>query len=330
MSYTSETALFLDFDTSPLYAEGANPEVALTEQNITLENAIFSNGWKMETNSYAEFTKLTDVYDEFSISFWLKPVNLGLASDGTSLRMPIISQGGFAIVGDTVSLVDTSSFSIYEETLENGNNQLVLALMNTSNFITYYTSPEYSVGEFHHFWISWFGADQLLKLYIDQEEVAFTASGTVPYFLGSGTFTFKLNYNCPGRVTTNLRNTGTIDDLLILDTYYNDVDLVKRVSKYGGIYISNNDYLLFEEIYQGWLFDDSGTVEITGISNSRGQIYIGKSNGQILKGSKKIWDNRINFGNNKELARLSVFSREYSLPSITNGVLNIKNEIIRI
>ncbi len=330
MSYTSETALFLDFDTIPLYAEGANPEVSLTEQNVAVEEAVFNNGWKMETDSYAEFTKLNNVYNEFSLSFWLKSVNPGIASDGSALRMPVMTQGGFTIVGDDVNLADTSSFCIFEETLENGNNQLVLAMMNTSNFISYHTSPEYSVGEFHHFWISWFGASQILKLYIDQVEVSFTSSSSIPYFLGTGVFTFKLNYNCIGKVSTNLRNAGTIDALTILDNYYNDQDLIDRITKYGGIYITNNDYLLFEEIYQGWLFDDSGTVEITGISNSRGQMYVAKSNGQLLKGSKKIWDSRINFGYNKELQRLTVFSRENTSPTIVNGVLNINNEIVRI
>jgi len=322
------TLFFLNCDSSPLYDEQNNNFAITTNGTESLVDAVFDKGLAL-TNFDNAFTLSTNPTSAFTLSFWLKSTNPGLSTDEDSLNIAILGKCDFSVGVTATTMANTSSFCVYEETLENDYNQLVVALMSGSNSISFHRSEPYKVGIFHHFWIAYSSA-QLLNIFVDGVSNTITSSAPIPVALGNNTFTLKINKNVIGNNSKNLKNEGIIDDIFILNYYNVDAEDIARTIKYGGLYVCDDLYNSYEEAYQGFLFDDAGSKEITGIVNSNNNIFVSKNDGTLLLGHKKIWENRIIFNSKKELSIHNIYSRDGTVPTFENGNLTIKNQIIRI
>lgn len=338
MAYISEAFLYVPFDEEPFMQMVSS--ALLTDNGITptLVDGVFEKAWQMVDTCYLETAATGSLTTSFSIGFWLKSTNPGMVTDpGTletlPLKMPLISKATF-VVGATVT-ASTYTIIIWEETQSTGGNVLKVKIKGTRSAVTVepiLTSSEYAIGSFHHFWIAYDGGSDIFRLYIDAvEDQSATISGSIPTTLSVNAATFSLNKNVTGELYEIARNSGILDDLVILTSSVTDVQNIARVANNSAAYLIDTDYSTLEEVDCGAVFDDPGTIEVNGITRNRGYLYVGRSDGSILRGSNSLWDSRREFKNTNEMDVLTTTSKSSnSSMAIQDGVLQVEDKVIRI
>jgi hypothetical protein len=93
----------------------------------------------------------------------------------------------------------------------------------------------------------------------------------------------------------------------------------------------DSTYSVVDEVNQAAVFDDASTVQISALYSNRGNVYIGRSDGKLLKGVRTLWQRRSDFGNSNELNNMTVITRSTTDNVVlSGGVLNVTNAIIRV
>lgn len=249
------------------------------------------------------------------------------------LVMPIISKSAFITSGHRIT-PSNMSWIIYEITKNNGKNQLIIILdgldesLNSTSSIL--TSSEYDVGIFHHFCVQYSGVDGVFKLHLDGIEDNYTLEGEIPVSLNTNAEYIRFNYSAPGFTSQVAPNNGLIDDFVIFNETIEETT-IQRLANLGVIYVANSLYSGIEEIYQTLLFDDPDTSQITSVYSSRGNLFVSKDNGQLLKGTRSLWETRKEFSNVKELENITTVDKTLdNSAEIIDGRLMLKDQIIRI
>lgn len=327
MAYILSSLLHATFDTYPFVNEvsGASCTGYLTPPSLI--NGKFEKAWQMATNSYVRFT-MSDPTTGLSIGFWLKPSNPGMIAGpgGTteSAIMPLLSKCVLTTVGTTTT-ASNICFLVYEKTNDDDTNVLVLELKSGYKLI----SSAYSANYYHHFWITYNGS--IVKLYIDGgEDTGATATGSVPATISATGQPLYINYLCPGSDYNIVRNTGVLDDLLILNASVSSIGSIVKAANMGAAYIADQSINTEDEINQALVFDDPSTTQINGLFANRGNVYVARSDGKLLKGVRSVWESRHDFYNEKEINYLDIQSRGDTSASISNGILKLTNEVARI
>lgn len=332
MSYTNDTFIHATFDSTPIIEYKAAiailPDDLGTEQ--TLVNGVFGKALQLE-ETLSCYTP-QDISVAFGMGFWLKSVNPGMvlnpiSNEFESLRMPLFIKGSVSLVSNTY--IPSASLLVYEKTNDDGTNQLVIYLKGSSTVTA--TSSSYSTGQFHHFWINYDGGSNTLDLYIDAVlDTGLTKIGTIPTVLIATSDPFNINDLAPGPSYAVARNSGVIDDLVMFFTTKTISEII-RIVNMGAIYIADSDYSNAEEVDQILLFDDPSEVKVNAITSNRGNVYVARSDGKVLRGNHSVWESRRDFNDNRELNYVTVVKKsDDNTISIENGVLTIVNNIIRI
>jgi hypothetical protein len=333
MAYTN-TLYHLTFDALPL----TNPvgTAVVVSGTPTLTDGIHRNAMNMSgVRINSPHVTMTN---KFGIGFWLKPVNQGLAEnpithESLPLRQAIAAQGSWNYSSGQF-IGNNHQFVVYEETQDDGTNKLVACVNGLSSGMSNVTlslkSSAYSCNEWHHFFINYSGGS-FFDIYIDTVlDVNSISSGTMPVTLSTSTFDLTLNTAAPGFTYQVVQNTGEIDDFVIFNSY-RSLDDIQRIANQGALYVADSAYANVNEIHQGFIVDDPSTVQITSVFANRGNIYVGRTDGKLLRGVRSLWESRHEFSDLRELDLLTVVKKTAdNTLSVTNGVLQLKNEIIRI
>jgi hypothetical protein len=328
MAY-SNTRLHLTFDNLPI-TDPVGSTIAVTG-SPSLSNGI--HGSSLEMKGIKASCPAFSFTNKLSFGFWLQPVNPGLASNGQPLNMAVIAQGPVTYSSGQF-IANSPTFIVYEQTQNDGTNKLVILLSGqTGLFVPVsikITSSAYTTGVFHHFFLNYDGASGTAKLYIDlAEDLATVRTGTVPTTLNSST-TFTLNKITEGYTYQSVENEGAIDDLVIFNKVIT-LSEIQRVANMGALFVADTSYSNVEEIYQGFIVDDPSTVQITSVFANRGNIYVGRTDGKLLRGVRSLWESRHEFSDNRELNTVTVISKtDDNNLSVNDGILKLQNEVIRI
>jgi hypothetical protein len=275
---------------------------------------------------------------ELTIGFWLKSTHPGMVTNPgdnstKSLKMPVLSKATFSVT--TNIAVSSYTFLVWEETQSNGKNVLKVKIKGTKNFVlaeATLTSSEYEVGEFKHYWIVYKGSTSTFDLYVDTIlDSGATTSGTVPTSLSVNVSTLAVNDNISGELWEVARNKGVIDDLVIFSSAKTSGSTITRAANKGAVYVADSTYVDIEEIDNAIVFDDPGTAQISAIHVNRGRIYVARTDGKLLRGTKLLWESRREFGNNAELDSLTTVSKNSSgFVRVSAGSLKIQDNIVRV
>jgi hypothetical protein len=333
MAYKTTVKSYLDFDALPL-EDAIGNTVSVSSGSAELVPAIFGNGYQMQSGQYLDLTP-TFTSGDFTIGFWLKPTNPGMVTNPTThiaeaLRMPIISKSNF-VTSSGSWIASSQVFQCYEKTRSDGQNEMVVVLDGlTAGFlpaITTVTTQPYSVDKFHHFAINYNTSTDQLTIYVDLVLDSTTAAVA---FLSSTSAPMRVNYLCQGAVYAVARNQGVLDDLFVVNANLTLVDL-KRIANMGAPYWADDDLDDIEETHQAILFDDPSTVQITSVFANRGNLYVGRTDGKLVRGVRSLWESRKEFSDERELEHVEVVKKSADTDvSVTNGVLKLQNEVIRI
>lgn len=329
MAYTN-TLAHITFDSNQFINEvnGSGPH--WINGVPTIVPGKFENAWEMAPNVEVRFA-ISNLTTAFSAGCWLNSTNPGLATSSSGVTIPICLPlfSKCTFVNGLYGARDSSyvNFLVYEETEEDNKNHLAIEL-GSSKSIT----GSYTAGEWHHLWIAYSGDNpKTLKVWIDLEETAVTTiKGTLPTSLTSNSSDLTINGEAPGYSYNRIRNSAIIDDFLLLTVYIDDTSKISKAANNGSIYIANSDLSKIEEISQAIVFDDPSTVQITSVFANRGNVYVGRSDGQLLKGVRSIWRSRRDFNNPQEIDLVTVQYKGTTSPEISKGAIKLTNETIRI
>lgn len=341
---SDEFKIFLKFENIPLVNSIDNNQINSfgSSEPTLLEDGSFGQALRMrplKTLSIPLFTVAS--ISEFSMGFWLnpswqKPSTNKSTQQAANYRKPLIDKAVYFIdlSSDLIKFdTDKTSFSIYEESIENNENVLRIYLQGAEGNVTYETEP-YQTDQWHYFWITYNGPSGLFRVYIDGKIIALiNASGSpLPNFLNVSTSVpFQINNSAPGFSSLIRGNSGLIDEVLYQDTSMTDENILYRHINLGSEYVIDRRLLSAQDFSQGFTFDDPDTININTIHSNGKNIYIGRSDGFIMFGDRKLWLARKDFSNQQEMDFIkSQKLSDDSVVDIVNGEIQISKAVVRI
>lgn len=338
MSYAADVIFHVPFDSEPIVNSVSANFFTSIGSTPEIESAVISDGWKMQDDVYIQSSDTIFPTNKLTIGFYLKSTNPGVVTNPdnnatASLKIPVLSKATFSVSTSITTLAYT--FLIWEETQQNGKNILKVKIKGTKNAVlaeATLTSSEYSVGEFRHYWIVYDGDALSLNLYantiIDDGSVV---SGTVPSSLSVNGSLLSINNNVTGELWEVGKNQGTIDDLVIFSSAKNNGNTIVRAANKGAIFVADAAYSDIDEIDHAIVFDDPGTAQISAVYSNQGRLYVARTDGKLLRGTKLLWESRREFGNNAEADNLNTVSKNASgFVRVSAGSLKIQDKIVRV
>jgi hypothetical protein len=307
MAYSTDTILYLPFDSYP-FIESVNSITGNSHlATPILETFRFNTGYRMGSN-WVDFSGVPNLTTAFSFGFWLRPNCPGLVlnpstSATETLNLALFSKCLFTVVGSTTNISNVN-FIVYEQTQSNNQNVMVVQLSNGAQLTT---SP-YNADIDHYFWIVYNGGNTSLVAYIDLILDSSVITGTIPASLTATTENFAINKGAGAGSTYNRAyNNGLIDDLIVFNTAKTSVATMQKAANMGASYIADTVLSNTQQIDQVIVFDDPTTIQNNGVFSTRHE-----------------------FGNPKELSSITVKRRGNTTESVSDGKITLTNEVIRI
>lgn len=337
MSYASNVLFHASFDANPLSNAVTSTFFNVFGTTPVIETGVFGNAWRMSDTVYIDSNDLASLTNKLTVGFWLKSVNPGVATNPSHvaipLKMPVVAKSAF-VIGSSVVGYSSTAFNIWEETQDDGRNVMKFRVDGFKIGIVSatLTSSPYAAGVYHHFWLVCDCVAAKLRLFVDTfEDLGATTSGTLPTTFTVTFAKISVNNNTFGNKYEIVRNKGAIDDLVIFSDAIVSPTSIVRAANDGALYIADTAYQNLDEVDQPAVFDDPGTAQINSVHGNRGRVYVGRSDGKLLRGTKLIWQSRREFGNPKEAKNLITISKGHA-GSVTaaDGSLKIQDKIVRV
>jgi len=260
----------------------------------------YENIYGLDLSNDAEYEAefISYVAGEFTIGFWMNTTTaLGFVRHAVTRNKepktsPIFAKAEKATV-DGQEIFEDAAFAIIEEAVTETTNRIVLLLssdgVTISNRIN---SASYSVG-LHHYLIVYDSPNARARIDVDGSLGSWNSA---PSSVCSTTSTLKLNAINPNYIVHQAIHTGAV----LRDLYFKDESTLTdeeaiRNMKYGVLYVTDADLVDVKFENFAFSFAQPNTIATNAIVASGSTIYLGQSNGNLLKGEQPIWDNDYTF-----------------------------------
>lgn len=348
MSYTTETLGLWNFDQS-LYDSIANNNFNLYNEDpyvagppITglyasfLRFNLFLNQYQpiygLDLSNGVQYETSFDSYisGDFTIAFWMKTTTaLGfvrhfITKKKTPKTDAIIAKAEKAII-DEEEIIDSASFVIIEEAVTETENKLVLKISSDGTSYVNINSSSYLPG-LHHYVVSYDSIHERAKIDVDgiigEWEYA-------PSSIFSSTSTLKLNSINPNYITHQAASRTKI----LRDLYFKmipsetETESIRNV-RYGIEYVTDSSLIDSDFIGFATSYTQPNTIATNSIITNGSNIYLGMSNGDLLKGTQSIWDNEFVFDLSKK--NIVLDNSGTADPEYTDNGMKLKSVFIRI
>jgi len=258
-------------------------------------------------NYEAEFTPYST--GEFTIGFWMNTtVALGYVRHAvtrvkTAKTAPVFAKAEKSTV-DNQEVFEMGTFIIVEEAYSETQNQLLLMLtedgVTVSNSIR---STAYTPG-LHHYLVTYDDTNGRARIDVDG---SFGTWQTATTSLNSSTSSLKINSINPTYTAHQATGRSTIlRDLYFKNEVSSDETEAIRNVNFGLDYVTDADLVDTEFADFAFSFTQPNTIATTSIIVNGSNIYLGRSNGEILKGEQPIWDNDFTFDTEEKNASLVI------------------------
>lgn len=321
-----------------LYAEDPytlGPTIAglyKTFSRFNLFNNAYENVYGLDFSNNVEYEAHTSyVSGNFTIGFWFySPDAVGftrhvITREKTPKTFPIFAKAEKSIISDE-EILEYATFVVIEQGYSTTTNRIGLILSDNGvdSTVAIYSSA-YTVG-LHHCVVTFDGNNSRARIDID---------GTM------GTWQAAINsvYGSPYNVKINSINPNYVAhqasgrSFILSDLYFknmgsaNEIEANRNVT-FGVDYVTSSTLSLVQFTNFAISFTQPDTIATTSILSNGSSIYLGRSNGDILRGDQPIWDIDYNFNSNaKNLAlnKSSVGDATYS-----NDGLVLSSSFIKI
>ena len=346
--YGSSAKFFFKFESSPIVDNITGRRASVIADSSAgrpyLEDGAFGKALRLRPESVVQYnTSMPTSLEEFSLGFWLMPVSVkpavsSLSNDMVYYRLALLDKCTFERNGsdEVVAVDDDQSFVFYEECQENNNNKLLFQFIDEDGDKYDFETETYSVGEFHHFWITYNGPGSICSVYIDGKKTRLNDSEdsdiAVPVSIPVNlSIPFHINKSALGSAGLVRGNFGLIDEVLFTTECVQDGDIIARHINYGSEYAINSELSHREEVHQAFAYDDPTTIDIKSICSNGEHVYAGRSDGRLLRGDRTMWQVRRDFSNRDEIkfVRKNILGANH-IVDVEDGALKIFKASVRI
>ena len=341
VSSPSLSRRFLKFESFPLIETISGTLIQnIGSETPIIEPGAFGNGIRLRPDSILSLDYSPRDNRQLSMGFWLNSSWQRPATgqgDGAVAyyRSPVVSKSRFSLdlVSQMVS-ADEATFVIYEESLEDQLNRMYILLQNDDGSQSIWSSPPYSTGQYHYFWISYDGVQSRLSFYIDGVERNLTleqGDGVPSRLYVSQNTQLRINESAIGKNSLLRKSYSSIDEFFIEDARQFDPSIISRHINFGSEYAYDAQLSRREKALFGASFDDPSAMSVSSSFSNGTNIYSGRTDGQVFKGDRLLWKSRRNFANRDELryVKTSYLSSESDV-SVDNGSLKISKASVRL
>lgn len=329
MAFNSATKFVTKFDNSLL--EEFSGEFLSINGDDTDIVYLDSNGYQMKQNqTLTKSACLLKAGKKISIGFWLFPINPGKVVNNSNSELEDVD---ISVLDLSEGILDPYEESwiqgdpaiIVRERVTTGGNSLVIDMIDPGDNVFTSVTTSYEYGKWHYFWITFYG-DNFFKVFIDGKESTLSQTGLLPSTIDADEVEVSINrfIQSSGNVTNNY---GYIDDVVILNTYINDIFQIQKIINTGIDFLLGEESQDVEEVDFALLYDDPTAIRLTAVVDDGSFIYASRTDGKILQGSPLLWDTRLVFSNPEEENVLLKFGDEIE---IKDGSLNITKGTIRL
>ena len=270
------------------------------------------------------------VSGSFTIGLWINTTAaLGytrhvVTRESTPRTAPILAKSD-RLVTDEEEFLESATFVIVEKASSKTQNQLELLLSSNGTTSTSVLSASYLPG-LHHFLLTYDENEERARIDVDG---SFGEWQTAPASLNSSIATLKINAINPNYISHQFSYTNTVlRDLYFRDAVSIDETESIRNVKYGVDYVTDSLLSLRKFAPFAVSFTQPNTIATNSILVNGSTVYLGQSDGSLLKGEQPIWDNNFNFDSTKKNSLLT-FS-EAGTASYTDDGVVLKGSFIRI
>ncbi len=270
--------------------------------------------------------------NKITMGFWFYSVYPGIvlnpeSGEAESVYMPIVD----------ISVAGNSFFTVREKTFSNGQNSLNISIASGSSFYEVDTET-YEPYRWHHAWMAYDGGEETFSVYIDGilQAVEDVGGNSLSYSL-MGDFSISsifadiyIGKERDGFSYNTIRHTGYIDDIFLLNSYYNNIEDIQEVINKGVEYFVNDYYNDFNNEKENIFMDDPNMVSITSASNDMSYLFVGRNDGKIMRGAPLLWQVRKNYSQSKEFTVDPLSNSSGVLEDSSIGFLKITNTLIRM
>lgn len=335
-----DVELLMLFDTKPIKNELTGIKYDPSENiNYDIVDGVIGNGMKLQPDVNFSIP-LTINNKFFTIAFWLQSSYIQPSvNSATGLsnynRIALFDKSDFYF-DSSLGYTNTQNgtFVIYEESRENNKNVLRITLVSSDAREVTVETPEYDTGMFHHFWISYLGDANILQVFIDGKIVELLSEdgSQIPKSLfASETAKFHINKSALGYRSLLKNNSGVIDDLIIINNYIVDENIVSKVINNGAYYYVDESVYFRDESHMMFAYDDPTNLGVVAVAADKTNVYLGRTDGVVMKGDQTIWQVKKDYSNpveNNYIRRKLLTAESYA--DIRMGKLQIYRSIVRI
>ena len=296
MSYLTSVKIFSKFENSLILDEISGSPLTYTGTTPVISAGHTGNALQMATGTSLHCSNSLGITNAFTIGFWLRPTYPGLAVSTapaiTPLKQALITEANFSYnSGTQVTTASPATFMIWETCTVSGAKTLTVNVNGTSLSATA-VSGTYLPNVWHYFWIVYDGTVPRLRIYVDGTLSATVSGGSVPSTLIASSAQFAINDQVIGNGYEVTRNTGLLDEVFVMNTALDDTTSISRAANLGAEYVLDSSLTAYTETYGGAVMNDPQTIQVAGAASDNTDIYLGRSDGKLLRGYRALWQSR--------------------------------------
>lgn len=240
-----------------------------------------------------------------NVGFWYKTSTiLGFSKNTTTKRKtpvlsPIICKADSEIV-DGIESITTGEWILYESGYSDTENIINLAICSTAgnpDFV--FQSKPFEPGT-HHVYFVYEGTStyQYVRIEIDGDPGIVHVIPQSASVLSDTTASLRINDVVVGPVSHKRKNeTALMYDLVVRSNYnFGSSDSVRMI-RFGWEYLVYENLFFKQFEFLGFSYTQPSTVTTTSITSAGGDLILSKSNGQIIRGHRPVWDVEHKFDN---------------------------------
>jgi len=283
-----------------------------TEQGLIFGPATYSAGTGFD------FVDAVGIY-AFNIAFWWVPsgpvgfIAHTITNNSTTKVVPILAKADTTTASGIEQISGSNGeFLVSEVAVTNSTNAIQVSLCEGNGNPTHIFTSESYIPGVHHVFINFSTETQTLRIDIDGIR---GNDHRGPSNIASTSATLRLNSVEVGYTAHKATQTGgIISDLVIRQSDKDSSDAMKMF-RYGWEKIAETEFTTFNYTYSGISYKQPATITTNQIFVSSGSIYVARSNGDLLLGSRPIWDKEFNFENPDVVLELTISKVDDETPS---------------
>ncbi len=297
-------------------------------------STVTRNGLEFEADKSYSATNSYSYPLSWTISFWWNtPGLVGFTRHAITRELESKVAPLFAIANSTTSNSQTFLANATVVLTEIGYSKTKNAIRaylseDGTNVSQIITSEPYDAPGFRHVLVTYIQSQGRFRIDIDGEAGILHSAPNVSL---QKTGSLRINEIAPGYIAHKTTQVGGYLFDLVFSTYVSTGNESLKAFRYGYEHISEETLFDTRFSYFGIAYSQPTTISTTQIFVDGGNIFAARSNGEIVKGARPVWDKEFSYPNTQSVALLNASETDDDRTiKWTTGGLKLKGVSVRI